>query len=412
MIMNIELIQALDELEENKGIPKEQLLDSLKAALKSAYGKSGHGPKKNAEIEINEDTGEVHVYSKKEVVEEVEKEIEEISLTEARERDSEVEIGDEIKIEVTPANFGRIAAQTAKQVVIQRIREAERDILYQEYMNQEGQIVTGTIQRSHKDNIIVDLDRTEALLIPREQIDHEEYNANEQIKVYIVEVEQTTKGPNILVSRTHPGLLKRLFEIEVPEIQDGTVEIKSVSREAGSRSKIAVSSNDPDVDPVGACVGMKGSRIHSIVRELQNENIDVINYTENMELYIQRALSPAKLSSMKIDEANKRVSVYLKPDQVSLAIGKGGQNIKLAGKLVGMEIDVFRELTGAEEEDVLIDEFNDVLEDWVIEELKKVGLDTAKRVLELGREELVRMTDLEEETIDEIFKIFSQEFEQ
>jgi N utilization substance protein A len=206
--------------------------------------------------------------------------------------------------------------------------------------------------------------------------------------------------------------LERLFEQEVPEVYDELITIKKIVREPGERAKVAVESYDDRIDPVGACVGMKGSRIHSIVRELQNENIDVINYTENMELYIQRALSPAKLSSMKIDEANKRVSVYLKPDQVSLAIGKGGQNIKLAGKLVGMEIDVFRELTGAEEEDVLIDEFNDVLEDWVIEELKKVGLDTAKRVLELGREELVRMTDLEEETIDEIFKIFSQEFEQ
>ena len=205
--------------------------------------------------------------------------------------------------------------------------------------------------------------------------------------------------------------MERLFEQEVPEVYDELITIKKIVREPGERAKVAVESYDDRIDPVGACVGMKGSRIHSIVRELQNENIDVINFTENMELYIQRALSPAKLSSMKIDAENKRVSVYLKPDQVSLAIGKGGQNIKLASKLVGMEIDVFRELTDAEEEDVLIDEFSDVLEDWVIEELKKVGLDTAKRVLELGKEELVRMTDLEEETIDEIFKIFSQEFE-
>jgi N utilization substance protein A len=218
-------------------------------------------------------------------------------------------------------------------------------------------------------------------------------------------------NPKIILSRTSPVFLERLFEQEVPEVYDELITIKKIVREPGERAKVAVESYDDRIDPVGACVGMKGSRIHSIVRELQNENIDVINYTENMELYIQRALSPAKLSSMKIDEENKRVSVYLKPDQVSLAIGKGGQNIKLASKLVGMEIDVFRELSEAEEEDVLIDEFNDVLEDWVIEELKKVGLDTAKRVLELGREELVRMTDLEEETIDEIFKIFSQEFE-
>ena len=258
---------------------------------------------------------------------------------------------------------------------------------------------------------MTDSDGNELVLLKSEQISKDRFRKGDSVRAVVHRVEMQNGNPKIILSRTSPVFLERLFEQEVPEIYDEIITIKKIVREPGERAKVSVESYDDRIDPVGACVGMKGSRIHSIVRELQNENIDVINFTENLELYIQRALSPAKISSMKIDEENKRVSVYLKPDQVSLAIGKGGQNIKLASKLVGMEIDVFRELTDAEEEDVLIDEFNDVLEDWVIEELKKVGLDTAKRVLELGREELVRMTDLEEETIDEIFRIFSQEFE-
>ena len=337
---NIELLQALDELEESKGIPKEQLLDSLKAALKSAYGKSKHGPKKNAEIEIDEDTGEVRVYSRKQVVKEVENDQEEILLEKAQTRNENAELGEEIRIEVTPANFGRIAAQTAKQVVIQRIREAERDILYQEYITQEGEVITGTIQRSHKDNIIVDLDRTEALLIPREQMEAEDYHAGKKIKVYIVEVEQTTKGPNILVSRTHPGLLKRLFEVEVPEIQDGIVEVKSVSREAGSRSKLAVYSTDADVDPVGSCVGPSGSRVRMIVEELNGEKIDIVEWSEDIAEFISNALNPAEVLEVKTDEKENVAQVIVPDDQLSLAIGKKGQNARLAAKLTGWKIDI------------------------------------------------------------------------
>lgn len=338
--MNIELIQALEEIEKDKGIPKDMLLEAIKAALKSAYGKSGLGSKGNAEIEIDEDNGEVHVYSKKEVVEEVEDEESEISLEKAQNKGYDCELGQQLRIEVTPANFGRIAAQTARQVVIQRIREAERDILYQEFVTREGEILTGIIQRYHDDNVIIDLGRTEAILIPREQIPNENYESNERIKVYIVEVEQTTKGPNILVSRTHPGLLKELFKLEVPEIGDGTVEIKSVAREAGFRSKIAVNSEEEDVDAVGACVGPNGQRVRSIVNELNGEKIDIVEWNEDIEVFISNALSPAEVVEVKVEEDEEVAKVVVPDYQLSLAIGKEGQNARLAAKLTGWKIDI------------------------------------------------------------------------
>ncbi|GAB6098851.1 transcription termination factor NusA [Halanaerocella petrolearia] len=351
--MNIELVQALDDLEKDKGIPKDKLLEGLKAALKSAYDKSGNGPKENAEIEINEDTGEVRVYAKKEVVEEVENKGEDISLAQAKKINSNVEVGDTVKTEVTPSNFGRIAAQTAKQVVIQRIREAERDIVYKEFITREDDIVTGTVQRCPKDNVIVDLGRTEALLIPREQIDSEHYEPNDRIKVYIVEVEQTTKGPNILVSRTHPGLLKRLFEIEVPEIQDGTVEVKSIAREAGERSKIAVHSTNSDVDPVGSCVGPSGSRVQVIVNELNNEKIDIVEWSEDIKKFVANALSPAEVVEVNADEKENVAEVVVPNHQLSLAIGKRGQNARLAAKLTGWKIDIKSKSQVEEEKEVL-----------------------------------------------------------
>ncbi|MGM0500961.1 MAG: transcription termination factor NusA [Bacillota bacterium] len=338
--MNIELIQALEEIEKDKGIPKDMLLEAIKAALKSAYGKSGFGSKGNVEIEINEDSGEVHVYSIKEVVEEVEDEELEISLEEAKDKGYDCELGQKLKLEVTPANFGRIAAQTARQVVIQRIREAERDILYQEFVTREGEILTGIVQRYHNDNVIIDLGRTEALLIPREQIANETYESGERIKIYIVEVEQTTKGPNILVSRTHPGLLKELFKLEVPEIGDGTVEIKSVAREAGFRSKIAVKSNEEDVDAVGACVGPNGQRVRAIVSELNGEKIDIVEWNEDVETFISNALSPAEVVEVKADEKEEVAEVIVPDYQLSLAIGKEGQNARLAAKLTGWKIDI------------------------------------------------------------------------
>ncbi len=338
--MNIELIQALEDIEKDKGVPKDMLLEAIKAALKSAYGKSGLGSKNNAEIEINEDSGEVHVYSKKEVVEEVEDEESEISLEDAGDKGYNCKLGQKLKIEVTPGNFGRIAAQTARQVVIQRIREAERDILYQEFVTREGEILTGIIQRYHDDNVIIDLGRTEALLIPREQIPNEDYESSERIKVYIVEVEQTTKGPNILVSRTHPGLLKELFKLEVPEIEDGTVAIKSVAREAGFRSKIAVNSTNEDVDAVGACVGPNGQRVRAIVNELNGEKIDIVEWNEDIEVFISNALSPAEVVEVKVAEKEEVAQVIVPDYQLSLAIGKEGQNARLAAKLTGWKIDI------------------------------------------------------------------------
>ncbi|WP_408954506.1 transcription termination factor NusA [Natroniella sp. ANB-PHB2] len=337
--MNVELIQALNDIEKEKGIPKAMLLDAIKAALKSAY-KRDFGTAGSVEIDIEEDTGEVSVYSTKEVVEEVTNQDEEISLIEAQQKNPNYEIGDQVEIEVTPGNFGRIAAQTAKQVVIQRIREAERDIIYEEFSNREGDIVTGIVQRHHKNNVIIDLGRAEAILIPPEQIPIEEYEQGDRIKVYIVEVSETTKGPNILVSRTHPGLLERLFELEVPEIHDGVVEIKAVAREAGSRSKIAVHSNDEDVDAVGSCVGPNGSRVRIIVDQLNGEKVDIVQWNEDVAKFVSNALSPAEVIDVDVDELESVAKVVVPDYQLSLAIGKEGQNARLAAKLTGWKIDI------------------------------------------------------------------------
>ncbi|MCK8826268.1 transcription termination factor NusA [Natroniella acetigena] len=347
--MNVELIQALNDIEKEKGIPKAMLLDAIKAALKSAY-KRDFGSAGSVEIDIEEDTGEVSVYSTKEVVEEVANQDEEISLTEAQQKNPNYELGDQVEIEVTPGNFGRIAAQTAKQVVIQRIREAERDIIYEEFSNREGDIVTGIVQRHNKKNVIIDLGKAEAILIPPEQIPIEEYEQGDRLKVYIVEVSETTKGPNILVSRTHPGLLKRLFELEVPEIHDGTVEIKAVAREAGSRSKIAVHSNEEDVDAVGSCVGPNGSRVRIIVDQLNGEKVDIVHWDEDIATFVSNALSPAEVIDVEVDEAENVAKVIVPDYQLSLAIGKEGQNARLAAKLTGWKIDIKSE-SQSEEKD-------------------------------------------------------------
>ncbi|MCK8823505.1 transcription termination factor NusA [Fuchsiella alkaliacetigena] len=337
--MNLELIQALEDLEEDKGIPKEMLLDALKAALKSAY-KKNFGSSQNVNIEIDEELGRVEVYADKEVVEEVSNPNLEISLAEAKDKEPDCELGDTVSVRATPENFGRIAAQTAKQVVIQRIREAERDIVYEEFINREGDILTGIVQRHHKDNVVIDLGKTEAILIPPEQIPNEAYEANERIKIYIVEVQKTTKGPNILVSRTHPGLLKRLFELEVPEIHDGIVEIKGVAREAGFRSKLAVASREPDIDAIGACVGPNGMRVQAVVSELNGEKVDIIEWSENPARLIANSLSPAEVIGVDIDEEEQVAQVVVPDHQLSLAIGKEGQNARLAAKLTGWKIDI------------------------------------------------------------------------
>jgi len=340
--MNVDFIQALDDIEKDKGISKDILIEAIETALVSAY-KKDFGSKDNARVDISAKTGDVRVYSRKEVVEDVSSEHSEISLEKAEEMNPNYELGDIVEIEVTPANFGRIAAQTAKQVVMQRIREAERDVIYEEYKQKEDELITGTIQRFHNNNILIDMGKTEALLPPSEQIEGEEYEIGKRIKLYVVEVSSTTKGPRILVSRTHPGLLKRLFEIEVPEIFQGIVEIKAVAREAGHRSKMAVSSNDNKVDPVGACVGPKGMRVQAVVEQLNNEKIDIVKWDDSPDVFVANALNPAEVVDVTINKKDKIAEVVVPDFQLSLAIGKEGQNARLAAKLTGWKVDIKKE---------------------------------------------------------------------
>ena len=348
---------TLRELGKEKGIDEEVLFEAIEVALISAY-KRNFSAKENVSVTLSRETGHYHVYALKQVVEEVTNDITEISLAQARTIKADYELGDEIEIEVTPADFGRVAAQTAKQVVVQRIREAERGIIYEEYMGRESDIITGTVQRVEKGNVFVDLGKTEAILTPSEQIPTETYVHGMRIKVYVVEVKKTNKGPQIVVSRTHPGLLKRLFELEVPEIQEGIVEIKSVAREPGNRSKIAVWSKDENVDPVGACVGHRGMRVQAIVDELGSEKIDIVKWNEDSAVYIANALSPAKVVSVAVNE-EERVSRVVVPDyQLSLAIGKEGQNARLAAKLTSWKIDIKSETQAADE--VLDESMNEV----------------------------------------------------
>lgn len=349
---------AFRELGKEKGIAPEVLFDAIEAALISAY-KRNFSSAQNVRVSLDRTTGEFHVYARKTIVETLENDIIEMSLDEVRQDNPAYEIGDIIEIEVTPADFGRIAAQTAKQVVVQRIREAERGIIYEEFSNRESDIITGIVQRIEAKNVFIDLGKTEAVLAPSEQIMSEQYTHGDRIKAYIIEVKKTSKGPQILVSRTHPGLLKRLFELEVPEIHDGIVEIKSVAREPGMRSKIAVYSKDEDVDPVGSCVGHKGMRVQAIVDELRNEKIDIVKWNTDPAKYIANALSPAKVISVAVNEEEKISRVVVPDYQLSLAIGKEGQNARLAAKLTGWKIDIKSE-TQANEED--IDENMNVVE--------------------------------------------------
>lgn len=337
--MSAELIQALVQLEKEKGIEMEVLIEAIEAALISAY-KRNFGSTQNVKISVDRQSGDVRVFALKRVSSSPEDENGEISLEEAKKINIAYEEDDIAEIEVTPRKFGRIAAQTAKQVVMQRIREAERSIIYDEYFNKEGDIVTGIIQRSERKNVIIDLGKTEAVMGPSEQTVGEEYRFNDRVKTYIVEVKKMPKGPQIMVSRTHPGLVKRLFELEVPEIHDGTVEIRSISREAGSRTKIAVFSRDPNVDPVGACVGQKGTRVQAIVDELRGEKIDIIKWSSNPEEYIASSLSPAKVVRVDVNEDGRSARVIVPDFQLSLAIGKEGQNARLAAKLTGWKIDI------------------------------------------------------------------------
>lgn len=337
--MNGEFIEAVGQIAKEKGIQKEVLLEALESALVSAY-KKNFGSAQNVKITINRETGDVHVYAQKEVMEDVYDNLLEISLEDAKKIDRNYKLGDIVDIEVTPKTFGRIAAQTAKQVVVQKIREAERGIIYEEFASKENDLVIGTVQRKDKQNVYIDLGKTEAVLGSNEQMPGEEYNFQDRLKLYIVEVKKTSKGPQIVVSRTHPGLVKRLFEQEVPEIYEGIVEIKGIAREAGSRTKIAVHSNDENVDPTGACIGPRGARVQTIVDELKGEKIDVIKWSKDPEELIASALSPAKVLSVKINEKEKSAKVVVMDYQLSLAIGKEGQNARLAAKLTGWKIDI------------------------------------------------------------------------
>jgi len=345
--MNTEFLEALRDLEREKGISANILLEAIEAALLSAY-KRNFGSLQNAKVLINRETGDCKVYSQRNVVETVIDPRLEISLSEARAIDPLYNLEDVVETEVTPRNFGRIAAQTAKQVVVQRIREAERNIIYEQFANREGDIISGVVQRIEQKNAFIELGKTEAILTPTEQIPGETYAPGDRVKAYIVEVKKTTKGPQIFVSRTHPGLLKRLLELEVPELQEGVVELKSVAREAGYRSKIAVYSREENVDPVGACVGPKGMRVQTIVNELHGEKLDIIKWDSEPSKFVASSLSPAKVAAVEIWEDEKVARVIVPDYQLSLAIGKEGQNARLAAKLTGWKIDIKSESQMAE----------------------------------------------------------------
>ncbi|HEY0651800.1 MAG TPA: transcription termination factor NusA [Chryseosolibacter sp.] len=409
------LIESFAEFAKQKNIDRPTMIRILEDVFRNMIRKK-YATDDNFDIIINADKGDLEIYRIREIVEDDSEDIwdhDKISLSEAKKIEPDFEVGEEVSEQVDIEHFGRRAVTTARQTLMQKVKDLEKDILFQKYKDIVGEIITGEVyQVLGKEVLLIDAEGNEIAIPRNEQIQKDRYRKGENVRAIVHKVEMVNGNPKIILSRTSPVFLERLFEQEVPEVYDGLITIKKVVREPGERAKVAVESYDDRIDPVGACVGMKGSRIHAIVRELQNENIDVINYTENLELYIQRALSPAKITSIKIDKEHGRVSVYLKPDQVSLAIGKGGLNIKLASRLVGYEIDVFRELAeGQEEEDVDLDEFSDEIEAWVLDELKRIGLDTAKSVLNLNKEELVRRTDLEEETVESVLGVLKKEFE-
>ncbi len=355
--MNTEFIEALNQIEKEKGINKEILFEAIETSLVTAC-KKNFGTSQNVKVIINRENGDVSVFSQKAVVEEVKDKMSEISLEEAKKVKVNYEIGDVVDILIKPKNFGRISAQTAKQIVLQKIREAERDILFNQYITKEKDIITGIVQRKERKNVMIAIGKLEAILSPNEQTVGEEYNFNDRIKVYVLEIKQTSKGPQVCVSRTHPELVKRLFEQEVPEIHDGIVEIKSVSREAGSRTKIAVYSKNPNIEAVGTCVGPSGSRVNIIVNELRGEKIDIINWNEDPKVYIASALSPSNVLSVVINEKEQSAKIVVPDYQLSLAIGKEGQNARLAAKLTGWKIDIKSESQAKKTNFIPLDELS------------------------------------------------------
>ena len=409
---SLELVDSFSEFKELKNIDKQTmqhvLEDVFRAMLKKKFNTDEH-----IDIVVNIDKGDVQIFLNKEIVDdgEVEDPNTELAYSDAIKIEPDFEIGEEVTEEFKFADFGRRNVLALRQNLISRIMELEKDQLYNKYKERIGEIVTGEVYQVWKKEILIMDDDNNELILPKsEQIPSDFFKKGESVRAVVAKVDMRNSTPVIILSRTAPEFLERLFELEVPEVFDGLITIKKIVREPGERAKVAVESYDDRIDPVGACVGMKGSRIHGIVRELRNENIDVINYTSNQQLLIQRALSPAKITSMEVLEDDKRVKVYLKPDQVSLAIGKGGNNIKLAGKLCGFEIDVYRD-GEVDIEDVDLEEFADEIDSWIIDELKAIGCDTAKSVLEISKDDLVSRTDLEKETIEEVFRILQAEFE-
>ena len=385
------------------------LEDVFRTMIRKKYGSDD-----NFDVIVNTDNGDLEIYRNREIVDmgEVEDPNKEITIEDAKKIEADYEIGEEAIQEIDMAEFGRRTILTARQTLLSRVLELEKDEFYKKYKDRVGEIVTGEVYQIWKNEIMILDDEGNELILPkREMIPRDFFKKGDSMRAVVLRVEMYNSNPKIILSRTAPEFLERLFELEVPEILDGLITVKKIVREPGERAKVAVESYDDRIDPVGACVGMKGSRIHGIVRELKNENIDVINYTSNIQLLIQRSLSPAKVSSITLDDKTGKADVFLPADQVSLAIGKGGHNIKLAGKLVGYTIDVYRESNEDEDMDVDLDEFVDEIDAWIIDELKGIGLDTAKSVLEMSDADLVSRTELEKETIEEIKKILEAEFE-
>ncbi|MBP5561007.1 MAG: transcription termination/antitermination protein NusA [Muribaculaceae bacterium] len=421
MAKRVEAVDMADrfaEFKELKNIDKTTMISVLEESFRSVIAKM-FGSDENFDVIMNPDKGDCEIYQNLEVVPdgEVTNPNQQIGLTDARNDevspDPDCEVGEEFTRKIDFAKFGRRAILNLRQTLASKILDLQKDAIYTKFKELEGELVTGEVYQVWKREVLLLDDEKHELILPKDQqIPNDIYRKGETVRAIIHNVDNKNNNPKIIVSRTSEAFLKKLFELEVPEIHDGLIVVRAVARVPGERAKIAVESYDDRIDPVGACVGVKGSRIHGIVRELRNENIDVINYTTNPQLFIQRALSPAKISSIRLDEETKHAEVFLRPEEVSLAIGKNGLNIKLASMLVGYEIDVYRDLETATEEDIYLDEFNDEIDDWIIESLKNIGCATAKAVLRMPREEIIERADLEEDTVDAVLEVLRAEFEE
>ncbi|MBR2959402.1 MAG: transcription termination/antitermination protein NusA [Bacteroidales bacterium] len=408
----LDLSASFQEFKEFKNIDRETLMRILEEVFRAALAKH-YGSEDNFDIIVNIDKGDLEIFRNRTIVEDgaVQDPTREIALSDALKIEDDFEVGEELSEPVLMSEFGRREILSIRQNLVGKIQDYEKSLVFQKYKDKVGEIIVGEVyQPWNKEILILDDEKIELVLPKSEQIPADRYRKGDTVRAVVLKVEMRNNNPIIILSRTSPIFLERLLEAEVPEIYDGLISIRNIVRQPGERAKVAVESYDDRIDPVGSCVGVKGGRIHGIVRELRNENIDVLNYTPRVDLMIQRALSPAKISSIKINEEEKKAEVFMQPDQVSLAIGKGGYNIKLASKLVGYEIEVFRD-TDEDYDDVALQEFNDEIEQWVIDELIKIGCDTAKSVLALPKEELITRTDLEEETIDHVLEVLRSEFE-